>query len=199
MNGLQNIEKQFDEVITVDQRGQEKEPLSEGYKPGDRIWICMKETSAPYDSGTILRYVKKTNSYEVQADNKGNIFSLGAMEMKPYTNENTSLSIVRRNFMKITEIEKLVKEEIEIALKEMAAPDDAVPFVSDIPNRSHLINIPNNPEGKRKLEALKLALGDAYKIKLYGRAKSRATIPGATSSYVPKEAAEYWGVYLFKK
>jgi predicted kinase len=202
LNGIQNIESQFDEVITIDQRGGEnqlKEQLTEKYDPGDKVWIMDQNTKAPYDSGTVVNFNQKQGEYEVRADHKGNIFLLYEKDLMPYTNEGAALPIVRRNFMKVETVKEMVKEELHKVILEMAAPEDMVPFVSKIPNHTHLINIPNNEEGKKKLEALKFALGDAYRIKLRGRAKGRANIPGATQSNVPIASSEYWGVYLDEK
>jgi predicted kinase len=123
LNGLQNIENQFDEVITVDQRGGEnqlKERLTEKYDPGDKVWIMDQNNKSPYDSGTILNFNQKKGEYEVKADHKGNIFLLYEKDLMPYTNEGAALPMVRRNFIKTETLKEMVKEELSTLLLELA-------------------------------------------------------------------------------
>jgi predicted kinase len=106
----------------------EQKELQSSFKRGDKVWMYLKDSSAPYDSATVLRYDEKAKAYEVQADSKGNIFTLLPTEMEPYTNEGISTPIVRRNFAKIGEnkttikksrLYEIIRQEIKSVLKEL--------------------------------------------------------------------------------
>ena len=185
---------------------QAPQQLSEGFREGERIWIMMSDSSSPYDSGTVLRYNKKMGEYEVQADNKGNIFLLYEKDMMPYTNEDMALPMVRRKFMKISEIRTMVNEELNKVFEQ--SPEEVPSFVSpkasDIITSQYLITLPNNSSGIQTLKLLKAALGDVYNIKVRGRHDNRREVLGAKyrpgrENVVPVKLAKFWAIYLYLK